>query len=108
MSDKIQSQHLARKAVRYVRRSSAFQVLHNQESQKLQYAMQARLRDLGFTNIEVIDEDLGRSVSGTQARSGGSNAWWRKSVWDASARLPRERYRTLVQSATEGGGGRRA
>lgn len=70
MSDKIQSQHLARKAVLYVRQSSAFQVLHNQESQKLQYAMQARLRDLGFTNIEVIDEDLGRSAAGTQARSG--------------------------------------
>jgi len=70
MSDKIQSQHLARKAMLYVRQSSAFQVLHNQESQKLQYAMQTRLRDLGFTNIEVIDEDLGRSASGTQVRSG--------------------------------------
>src|SRR5512138_1133511 len=70
MSDKIQSQHLARKAVLYVRQSSAFQVLHNQESQKLQYAMQARLRDLGFANVEVIDEDLGRSAAGTQARSG--------------------------------------
>lgn len=70
MSDKIQAQHLARKAVLYVRQSSAFQVLHNQESQKLQYAMQARLRDLGFTNIEVSDEDQGRSAAGTQARSG--------------------------------------
>lgn len=69
-SDKIHAQHLARKAVLYVRQSSAFQVLHNQESQKLQYAMQSRLRDLGFTNIEVIDEDLGRSATGTQARSG--------------------------------------
>lgn len=70
MSDKIQSQHLARKAVLYVRQSSAFQVLHNQESQKLQYAMQERLRNLGFGNIEVIDEDLGRSAAATQARSG--------------------------------------
>jgi DNA invertase Pin-like site-specific DNA recombinase len=70
MSEKIQSQHLARKAVLYVRQSSAFQVTHNVESQKLQYAMQNRLRDLGFTAIEVIDEDLGRSAAGTQARSG--------------------------------------
>ncbi|MGZ3269222.1 MAG: recombinase family protein [Burkholderiales bacterium] len=70
MSEKIQSQHLARKAVLYVRQSSAFQVTHNLESQKLQYAMQNRLRDLGFTAIEVIDEDLGRSAAGTQARSG--------------------------------------
>jgi DNA invertase Pin-like site-specific DNA recombinase len=70
MSDKIQPQHLARKAMLYVRQSSAFQVTHNQESQKLQYAMQTRLRDLGFSDIEVIDEDLGRSAAGTQARSG--------------------------------------
>jgi DNA invertase Pin-like site-specific DNA recombinase len=70
MSEKIQPQHLARKAMLYVRQSSAFQVTHNQESGKLQYAMQARLRDLGFTEIEVIDEDLGRSAAGAVARSG--------------------------------------
>lgn len=70
MNEKIHPQHLARKAILYVRQSSAFQVLHNQESQKLQYAMQARLRDLGWTEIEVIDEDLGRSAAGTVARSG--------------------------------------
>lgn len=70
MSEKIQPQHLARKAVLYVRQSTAFQVTRNQESGKLQYAMQARLRDLGFTEIEVIDEDLGRSAAGTVARSG--------------------------------------
>jgi DNA invertase Pin-like site-specific DNA recombinase len=70
MSDKIQPQHRARKAVLYVRQSSAFQVAHNQESQKLQYAMQTRLHALGFTDIEVIDEDLGRSAAGTQARRG--------------------------------------
>ena len=70
MSEKIQPQHLTRKAVLYVRQSSAFQVVHNVESQKLQYAMQTRLRDLGFTDIEVIDEDLGRSAAGTQTRRG--------------------------------------
>jgi DNA invertase Pin-like site-specific DNA recombinase len=70
MSEKIRAQHLARKAVLYVRQSSSFQVAHNLESQKLQYAMQARLRDLGWTEIEVIDEDLGRSAAGTETRSG--------------------------------------
>jgi DNA invertase Pin-like site-specific DNA recombinase len=70
MSEKIQPQHLSRKAMLYVRQSSAFQVLHNLESGKLQYAMQTRLRDLGFDRIEVIDEDLGRSAAGTVARSG--------------------------------------
>lgn len=70
MSEKIQSQHLMRKAMLYVRQSTAFQVTRNQESGKLQYAMQARLHDLGFTEIEVIDEDLGRSAAGAVARSG--------------------------------------
>jgi hypothetical protein len=46
MSEKIQPQHLARKAILYVRQSSAFQVAHNLESQRLQYAMESRLRDL--------------------------------------------------------------
>lgn len=70
MSEKIQPQHLQRKAVLYVRQSSVYQVLHNQESQKLQYAMQQRLRQLGWEEIEVIDEDLGRSASGNTQRAG--------------------------------------
>ena len=70
MSDKIRSQHIARKALLYVRQSSSYQVTHNLESQKLQYAMQERLCGLGFQDIEVIDEDLGCSAAGTVTRSG--------------------------------------
>jgi DNA invertase Pin-like site-specific DNA recombinase len=70
MSDKIQSQHLARKAILYVRQSSSFQVQHNEESRKLQYAMQQRLHNLGWEQVDVIDEDLGRSAAGGVARSG--------------------------------------
>jgi DNA invertase Pin-like site-specific DNA recombinase len=70
MNDKIRSQHLARKAMLYVRQSSTYQVSHNLESQKLQYAMQERLRQLGWHEIEVVDEDLGRSAAGTQTRTG--------------------------------------
>jgi DNA invertase Pin-like site-specific DNA recombinase len=70
MSEKIKPQHLARKAILYIRQSSAYQVSHNLESQKLQYAMQGRLRQLGWREIEVIDEDLGRSASGAVARAG--------------------------------------
>jgi DNA invertase Pin-like site-specific DNA recombinase len=70
MNEKIQPHHLARKAMLYVRQSSAFQVAHNLESQRLQYAMQARLRELGWSEIEIIDEDLGRSAAGIEARSG--------------------------------------
>src|SRR2546428_4164370 len=70
MSDKIKSQHVGRKALLYVRQSSAYQVNHNLESQKLQYAMQQRLHMLGWREIEVIDEDLGCSAAGTVTRSG--------------------------------------
>jgi hypothetical protein len=28
-------------------------------------SLQARLRDLGFTEVEIVDEDLGRSAAGT-------------------------------------------
>lgn len=70
MSEKIRAQHLQRKAILYVRQSSALQVSRNTESQKLQYAMQERLRSLGWSEIEVVDEDLGRSASGTVTRAG--------------------------------------
>ena len=70
MSDKIRPQHVARKAMLYVRQSSPYQVIHNIESQKLQYGMEDRLRQLGWHEIEVVDEDLGRSASGTVMRSG--------------------------------------
>jgi DNA invertase Pin-like site-specific DNA recombinase len=70
MSDKIGPQHRSRKAILYVRQSSAYQVQHNEESRRLQYAMEGRLRELGWTVIEVIDEDLGRSAAGNNARVG--------------------------------------
>jgi DNA invertase Pin-like site-specific DNA recombinase len=70
VSEKIKSQRLGRKALLYVRQSSVYQVNHNLESQKLQYAMQQRLHLLGWHEIEVIDEDLGCSAAGTVTRSG--------------------------------------
>ena len=70
MSDKVKAQHVTRKAMLYIRQSSAYQVTHNLESQKLQYAMQDRLRQLGWREIEVVDEDLGRSAAGTVTRTG--------------------------------------
>jgi DNA invertase Pin-like site-specific DNA recombinase len=70
MSEKIKPQHLQRKAILYVRQSSVYQVTHNLESQKLQYAMQDRLRHLGWREIDVVDDDLGRSAAGTVIRAG--------------------------------------
>jgi len=61
---------LERKAILYVRQSSAHQVLHNRESRTLQYAKRDRLTALGFAEIEVIDDDLGRSAAGSVQRAG--------------------------------------
>jgi DNA invertase Pin-like site-specific DNA recombinase len=69
-AEKIGAQHLARKAVLYVRQSSAHQVQHNREGQVLQYAMRERLVRLGWSEIEVVDEDLGRSAAGGVVRAG--------------------------------------
>ena len=68
--DKIGPQHRARKAVLYVRQSTAHQVQHNRESGHLQYAMRERLVQLGWSEVEVIDDDLGRSAAGGVARAG--------------------------------------
>ena len=54
ISDKIRPEHLERKAILYVRQSSAHQVLHNRESSALQYAMRDRLTTLGWSEIEVL------------------------------------------------------
>ena len=69
-AEKIGPQHRARKAVLYIRQSSAHQVQHNRESQGLQYAMRERLAQLGFTQVEVIDEDLGCSAADGTLRAG--------------------------------------
>ena len=61
---KISPEHLARSAVVYVRQSTAEQVTHNLESQRRQYGLADRARLLGWQDVEVIDDDLGRSAGG--------------------------------------------
>jgi DNA invertase Pin-like site-specific DNA recombinase len=61
---------LKRKAVVYVRQSSQSQVLTNLESQRRQYGLVGVARQHGFVDVEVIDDDLGRSASGSVARPG--------------------------------------
>ena len=60
----IAPEHLARGAFIYIRQSTTDQVLNNQESRHRQYALVDRARALGWSTIEVIDDDLGRSGSG--------------------------------------------
>jgi DNA invertase Pin-like site-specific DNA recombinase len=69
-NEKIQRRHLDRAAIIYVRQSSMEQVRHNLESQRRQYELAELARQLGFANVIVIDEDQGRSGSGSVQRTG--------------------------------------
>ena len=61
---------LRRKAIVYVRQSTQTQVQTNLESKRRQYELVDVARAKGFVDVEVIDDDLGRSGSGTVARPG--------------------------------------
>ena len=70
MNEKIRPEHLQRAAYVYIRQSTAYQVRFHLESQKRQYGLSDRACELGFAQVVVIDEDLGRSGSGLQERPG--------------------------------------
>jgi DNA invertase Pin-like site-specific DNA recombinase len=70
MNEKIQPTHLEREAYVYVRQSSMTQVRSHLESQDRQYGLAERARVLGFASVQVIDEDLGRSGTGSAERPG--------------------------------------
>jgi len=70
MNEKIKPEHLQRFAYVYVRQSTNYQVRHHREGQQRQYDLAQRARQLGFTQVIVLDEDLGRSGSGLQERPG--------------------------------------
>lgn len=71
-SELVTPQHLARKAVIYVRQSTPNQVLTNSESLSLQYALKKRAGELGWRadDVEVIDSDLGCTASEAANREG--------------------------------------
>ena len=71
-SELITLQHLQKKAVIYVRQSTLTQVIFNQESLRLQYALEQRAQSLGWRaeDIEVIDADLGLTGASAQHRTG--------------------------------------
>ncbi|MFV1991261.1 MAG: recombinase family protein, partial [Acidimicrobiales bacterium] len=71
-SELILPSHLTRRAIIYIRQSTAQQMTNNQESLKLQYALTERAIDLGWpeAGIDVVDVDLGRSGATTAGRTG--------------------------------------
>jgi DNA invertase Pin-like site-specific DNA recombinase len=66
--------HLSRLAIIYIRQSSPHQVLTNQESLRLQYALKQRALELGWheDQVQIIDSDQGRTGRTTQGRLGFS------------------------------------
>ena len=69
---KIHEHHLQRRAYVYIRQSSLRQVAENLESQDLQYQLVNQAQALGWDRqqIEVIDDDLGKSGASCQERAG--------------------------------------
>ena len=68
---KVTPEHLARKAVVYLRQSSPKQVQENLQSQRLQYARRDKAITFGFRDVELIDDDLGSSAAlGARVRDG--------------------------------------
>jgi DNA invertase Pin-like site-specific DNA recombinase len=63
---KITTDHLSRAAYVYVRQSTPGQLINNPESRRRQYALRDRARALGWEDIEVVDDDLGRTACGTE------------------------------------------
>jgi hypothetical protein len=94
---KITAEHLARSAYVYIRQSTADQLTHNHESQRRQYGLVNRAKHLGWTDVEVIDDDLGRS-GGALA----SSACWPRSAKRAWAPCSRSRRRGWRATAVTG------
>ena len=93
----VTARHLGRKAVIYIRQSSPHQVLTNQESLRLQYALRQRACELGWqeAGIEVIDTDLGLSGATAEHRRGFkeliARVTWARSASSCPTRSPGSR-----------------
>ena len=99
-ADLLPASVLRRKAVVYVRQSTPAQVQVNLESQRRQYELVDVARRRGFREVEVIDDDLGRSASGMVARPGFERlvAWLCRQPSDHRGREVR---RVLAQQGGE-------
>ena len=97
---RIGTDHLARTAFVYIRQSTPEQVRHNLESQRRQYALAERVRTLGWREVVVLDEDLGRSGSGVKRP--GFELCLRRYVKARSARWSRSRPRDWLETGATG------
>lgn len=91
VTSKLKAHHLTKKAIIYLRQSSSGQVKNNLESQKLQYALVDRAKALGFSQVQVIDIDLGASASvGSRQRPGFQQLLTSVAVGDVGIIFSRE------------------
>jgi DNA invertase Pin-like site-specific DNA recombinase len=63
---KITADHLARSAYVYVRQSTPGQVHRNHESRRRQYGLAERAKQLGWSDVVVVDDDLAISGDGVK------------------------------------------
>src|ERR1700739_3709906 len=61
MNTTISEQHLSKTAYVYVRQSTLAQVRHHQESTERQYALREKALQLGWSTVQILDRDLGKS-----------------------------------------------
>src|SRR3989449_5711844 len=71
-SELVTQEHLQKKALIYIRQSTPHQQISNQESLRLQYALQERAQSLGWhaDDVEIIDADLGMTGASAAHRVG--------------------------------------
>jgi excisionase family DNA binding protein len=70
MNPKLTPDRLRRRAIVYIRQSSPAQLIHNKESQRRQFGLADQASQMGFQQVIVIDDDLGRTGSGLVERPG--------------------------------------
>src|SRR5215475_15729560 len=61
---KISAEHLQRSACVYIRQSTADQLVHNLESQRRQYGLADRAKQLGWTTVEIIEAARSSKIVG--------------------------------------------
>src|SRR6202049_556202 len=98
-SDLVTARHLCRKAVIYIRQSTPHQVISNQESLRLQYALRQRAGDLGWheADIDVIDADLGLSGAAASHRQGFKELVARVTLGESSYRSKSRGWRATAR-----------
>lgn len=77
VTNEVRPYHLEHKVLLYVRQSPTHQVLHNREHSALHYAMYDHRMALGWSEIEVIDDDLGY-IAAAEACGPASIGWRQK------------------------------